>query len=304
MDAPVADTGPNAGDTTLAAHDPRPIFAAMFTAVRAYLLGAGAESGAAACVATNPKGEATRAFDAMAERIALDVARDGLGGFRAFSEEAGEIAVGRDPRWTLVMDPCDGSNNFRRGLRAVGFAVAALPVGAPLDPALVEYALCGDIFTGTVYAAARGRGATLDGRPIASSRTPILHHAMLGINLGRERAPVGAAADTEDAGGDRPPIELVLGLLQRAATVRRTGATVLDLCYVAQGTYDAYVDLRDRLTPENFLAPALILAEAGARFTTAHGLPLGPVEFTRPYSVLAAGSDELLRDILRALGEQ
>src|SRR5689334_12183048 len=68
------------------AHDPRPIFAAMFTAVRAYLLGAGGESGAAARVATNPKGEATRAFDAMAERIALDVARDGLGGFRAFSE--------------------------------------------------------------------------------------------------------------------------------------------------------------------------------------------------------------------------
>ena len=256
-------------------------------------------------MATNPKGEATRAFDAMAERIALDVAREGLGGFRAFSEEAGEIAVGRDPRWTLVMDPCDGSNNFRRGMRAVGFAVAALPAGAPLDPALVEYALCGDIFTGTVYAAARGQGATVDGRPIAASRTPILHHAMLGINLGRERAPTGdMAGDTEDAGGDRPPIELVLGLLQRAATVRRTGATVLDLCYVAQGTYDAYADLRDRLTPENFLAPALILAEAGARFTNAHGLPLGPVEFTRPYSVLAASNDALLRDILHALGVQ
>ncbi len=289
----------------MAAHDPRPIFAAMFAAVRAYLLGAGAESSAAARVATNPKGEATRAFDAMAERIALVVAREGLGGFRAVSEEAGEIAVGRDPRWTRVMDPCDGSNNFRRGMRAVGFAVAALPAGAPLDPALVEYALCGDIFTGTVYAAARGQGATVDGRPIAASRTPILHHAMLGINLGRERAPAGdMAGDTEDAGGDRPPIELVLGLLQRAATVRRTGATVLDLCYVAQGTYDAYADLRDRLTPENFLAPALILAEAGARFTNAHGLPLGPVEFTRPYSVLAASNDALLRDILHALGVQ
>lgn len=285
-------------------NDPRPVFATMFAAVRAYLLGAGAESGAATRVATNPKGEATRAFDAMAERIALDAARDGLGGFHAFSEEAGEITVGRDPRWTLVLDPCDGSNNFRRGLRAVGFAVAALPLGAPLDPALVEYALCGDVFTGTVYAAARGQGATLDGQPIAASRTPTLYHAMLGINLGRERAPLGTTADTEDAGGDRPPIELVLGLLQRAATVRRIGATVLDLCYVAQGAYDAYVDLRDRLTPENFLAPALILAEAGARFTNPHGLPLGPVAFTRPYSVLAAGNDELLRDILHALGEQ
>lgn len=295
----------------LAPDDPRPVFIAMFEAVRRYLLGEGLAVEARAPVATNPKGEATRGFDAEAERIALAVAREGLGDFCAFSEEAGELAGGPNPRWTLVMDPCDGSNNFRRGIRAVGFAVAALPAGSPLDPALVQYAICGDIFTGAVYSAALSAGATLDGRPCRASTMPLLRHAMLGINLGRERSPQRAAPaveDTEDGAGDderavRYTSAQVHRLLDRASTVRRMGATVLDLCYVAQGAYDAYVDLRERLTPENFLAPALVLREAGALLTGPNGRPLGPVEFTRPYSVLAAGTSELLEDILDVLAE-
>jgi len=293
--------------------DPRPVFTAMFEAVRRYLLTEGGAVEARAPVATNPKGEATRGFDAEAERIALAVARAQLGSFCAFSEEAGELVCGRDAHWTLVIDPCDGSNNFRRGIRAVGFAVAALPVGAPLDPGLVQYAICGDIFTGALYSAARGAGATLDGQPCHASATRRLRQTVLGINLGRERPPqaalppdvhVDAREDEERAeAAVRYAADQVHRLLNRASTVRRMGATVLDLCYVAQGAYDAYVDLRERLTPENFLAPALVLHEAGALLTGPDGQPLGPAEFTRPYSVLAAATPELLGEILDVLAE-
>jgi myo-inositol-1(or 4)-monophosphatase len=235
--------------------DPRPAFVAMFEAVRACLLGSGRDTTAFEQVATNPKGEATRGFDAEAERIALEVAKRELGSFHALSEEAGQIVIGYEPQWTVVLDPCDGSNNFRRGIRSVGFAVAALPVGAPLDPDNVAYAICGDIFTGTLYSAARGQGTTLDARPCHTSSVDALRRAMLGVNIGRARSPLAPAPD-----------EATIGLFTRqlwhvisnASTIRRTGATVLDLCYVAQGAYDAYVDLRERLTPENFLAPSLI----------------------------------------------
>src|SRR5215469_1894744 len=127
--------------------DPRPAFIAMFEEVRRYLLAGGLTGEALARVAVNPKGEATRAFDAEAERISLEIAQRELGAFHAFSEEAGEVTIGHQPRWTLILDPCDGSNNFRRGVRSVGFAVAALPYGAPLNPDNVAYAVCGDIFT-------------------------------------------------------------------------------------------------------------------------------------------------------------
>ena len=278
--------------------DPRPAFVAMFEAVRTYLLTDGRLREASGAVATNPKGETTRAFDQEAERVALAVARERLGAFRAFSEEAGELTVGDHPRWTLVLDPCDGSNNFRRGVRSVGFAVAALPAGAPLDPDLVEYAVCGDIYTGTVYAAAKGSGATVDGQPCTTSPQGLLRHAMLGINIGHDGP---TSPENEDLGDDQHLSDRFWRLLERSSTVRRTGATVIDLCYVAEGAYNAYVDLRERLTPENFLAPALIIREAGGRLTDAFGQPLGAVGFTQPYSILATGNDALLTAILDTL---
>ena len=281
-----------------------PALTEMFREVRAYLLGEGRMASAQGKVATNPKGEATRAFDAEAERIALRVAGERLGSFRAFSEEQGELVVGMHPRWTLVIDPCDGSNNFRRGIRATGFAVAALPADAPLDPDLVEFAVCGDVFTGSVYAAARGRGATLDDQPCRTSALRELRHAMLGVNIGRVREadylPPGAAR--QDEGGELPLPHQLWRLLSAVSTVRRTGATVLDLCYVAQGALEGYVDLRRRLTPENFMGPALIIREAGGVFSDARGWPMGALEFTGPYSIVAAANADLHAEILETLG--
>ena len=302
---PASDAEPLPRQGSAPAEDLLPALIAMFHTVRSYLLGPGRETGAQGAVATNPKGEMTRAFDAEAERLALAVAEARLGAFRAFSEEQGELIVGVAPRWTLVIDPCDGSNNFRRGVRAAGFAVAALPADAPLDPDRVEYAVCGDIFTGSLYAAARGRGATLDGAPCHSSAVRELRRAMVSINIGRMPRPGArnlAGSPREDEGGELPLPEQVWRLMGAISTARRIGATVLDLCYVAQGAFEAYVDLRRRLTPENFMAPALIIREAGGVFTDATGRSLGPVEFTAPYSVIAAGNADLHAQILDALG--
>jgi myo-inositol-1(or 4)-monophosphatase len=277
---------------------------AMFHAVREYLLGPGRAAAAHAAVATNPKGEVTRAFDAEAERLALAVARERLGAVRVFTEEQGELVIGSAPRWTLVLDPCDGSNNFRRGVRAVGFAVAALPADGPLDPDRVAYAVCGDIYTGALYAAARGRGATLDSSPCHASLVRELRRAMVSINIGRVSLPGASApsrAARHDEHDDLPPPERIWSLMGAISTVRRMGATVLDLCYVAQGAFDAYVDLRRRLTPENFMAPSLIIREAGGIFTDAAGQPLGPVTFTRPYTVIAAGNADLHAQIRATL---
>ncbi len=271
----------------------------MFTEVRSYLLGEGMDNSER--VGTNPKGEATRAFDAEAERRALAYARAHLPAFRVLSEEAGDLRFGDGPpQYTLVIDPCDGSNNFRRGLRLVGFAVAVFPGDAAvLDPALVDYAFVGDIFGNAVYTAARGGGAFLNGRPLRSSAITDLRRAMLSVNFGRVQMP------SEPGNEDDPHLPAlpssVWRLVSQVSTVRRLGATTLDLCYVAQGAFEGYVDLRWRLTPENFLAPALIIEEAGGCFTNEHGEPLGPVDFTTGYRVLAAGNRELLQQIVQQL---
>jgi myo-inositol-1(or 4)-monophosphatase len=183
--------------------------------------------------------------------------------------------------------------------------VAALPADAPLDPDLVEFAVCGDIFTGSLYAAARGHGATLDGQPCRTSAVRELRRAMVGVNIGRVReADFVAPADSprQDEDGELPLPNQLWRLLGAISTARRTGATVLDLCYVAQGAFEAYVDLRRRLTPENFMAPALLIREAGGVFSDATGRPLGPLEFTGPYSIVAAANADLHAQILETLG--
>jgi fructose-1,6-bisphosphatase/inositol monophosphatase family enzyme len=123
--------------------EPLSMLREMFEEVRRYLLGKGREQQER--VGANSKGDITRAFDAHAEQIALTYARARLSPVRVLSEESGEQRFGSAaPRYTLVIDPCDGSNNFKRGVRVAGSAVAVLPGDAP---ALAQAAFVGDIFT-------------------------------------------------------------------------------------------------------------------------------------------------------------
>lgn len=274
----------------------RDVLQAIFASVRHYLITEGAS--AREIVATNPKGDSTRAFDAEAERIAIEQSVRALGALRVFSEELGEAQVGDGPpQWTVVIDPCDGSNNFRRGVREVGFAIALLPPDGPLAVDRVQFAGVGDVFSGTFYFAERGEGAQRDGLPCHTSDVTELRRAMVGINIGRTGISDG---NSDDADG--PPLpERIWNVLRNASTARRMGASVLDLAYVADGAYEAYLDLRARLTPENFLAPSLIITEAGGHFGDASGKPIGTVDFTVPYSVIATANQALLQRMLETL---
>ncbi len=270
------------------------VLRAMFDAVRASLARSGAETHGT--VAHNPKGEVTSAFDAEAERVALEVALQALGPIRVFSEEMGATTLGTGtPHWSVVLDPCDGSVNFKRGVRAVGCAIAILPGDGPLALSRVLYGAAGDVHTGTFYYAARGAGTTRDGQPVRVSTARAVDRALLSVNLGRT-----GVIPSDDADG--PPLSpAILRLTATAATVRRMGASVLDIAYVADGAYDGYIDHRDRLTPENFVSTALLVTEAGGIFSDIDGEPLDELEFTRPYNVIAAGTPELHRGILDAL---
>ena len=64
-----------------------------------------------------------------------------------------------------------------------------------------------------------------------------------------------------------------------------SGCASLDLCHVAVGRLDAYVELM--LQPWDYAAGALIVAEAGGRATTLTGEPL---PLTHGSAVLAANA--------------
>ncbi len=84
--------------------------------------------------------------------------------------------------------------------------------------------------------------------------------------------------------------------------MRCYGCASRAISLVASGRLDAHVDVRGRLTPESFLAAALVLEEAGGSLCTARGKPLGPFQNIRERTTLvAAATKELADDIVERL---
>jgi fructose-1,6-bisphosphatase/inositol monophosphatase family enzyme len=83
-------------------------------------------------------------------------------------------------------------------------------------------------------------------------------------------------------------------VLSRAQGVRTLGCATEAITLVASGSLDAHLDLRCRLTPGNFLAPSLILTEAGGTISGPEGEPIPDItDLTQRFSIIASGSPEL-----------
>ena len=158
-------------------------------------------------------------------------------------EQGGEAAS----ELTWYCDPIDGTVNFMRGHPFFAVSLGVQRQGVPLAGAVVAPAL-----------RMWWRGSTDDRAyrcelPCLVSATSELEHAVLTTGLPvRGRAP-------EDSGA---------GLLARVSPfvrdVRRCGSAAIELCMVADGTYDAY--FTRALSPWDTTAGAAILLAAGGRW--------------------------------------
>jgi myo-inositol-1(or 4)-monophosphatase len=185
--------------------------------------------------------------------------------------EEGEDHVGSSGvRWLL--DPIDGTVNFLYGLPEYAVSVAAEVDGEVAAGAVVNAA------TGVEYAAARGAGATRDGRPLRVRPAPPLAERLVLTGFGY-RADVRAGQ-----------AERVARMLPRVRDVRRMGSCALDLCHVAEGSADGYVE--EGTNPWDYAAGSLVATEAGARFELLRGTLAEEVEgWGRPPVVVAAPAD-------------
>ncbi|ONF64204.1 inositol monophosphatase family protein [Amycolatopsis keratiniphila] len=156
-------------------------------------------------------------------------------------EEGGGIA-GDGVTW--VVDPIDGTVNFLYGLPWFAVSVAAQVGGVSVAGAVVEPV------SGRRWTAARGQGAFLDGRPLAVNAPSRLDLTLVGTGFAYK-----VERRTKQA-------RFVAELATRVRDVRRNGAASLDLCAVAAGWLDAYVE--HGLGHWDWAAGALIAAEAGA----------------------------------------
>jgi fructose-1,6-bisphosphatase/inositol monophosphatase family enzyme len=203
-----------------------------------------------------------------ADQYALDLVADGPvcahlvdAGFGVLSEESGLHHPERGI--VVVVDPVDGSTNASRRVPHYNTALCALDADGPLAALVVDQS------NGERYDAVRGGGARLDGQPIRPTAVTCLDEALVAFN-GLPDSHWGWAQ------------------------YRAFGAAALDLCWVASGRVDAYVDATPSAHgPWDYLAGMLICREAGAVVSDAEGRDLVALDHAARRTPVAAATPEL-----------
>ncbi|NIR87065.1 inositol monophosphatase, partial [Candidatus Bathyarchaeota archaeon] len=87
-------------------------------------------------------------------------------------------------------------------------------------------------------------------------------------------------------------------LLQKTKHLRHLGANALEICYVADGTIDAFIDLRGKLRVTDIAAAYLILREAGGIMVTPEGTEINvPLDPAQRVSFIATANKQLYENI-------
>ncbi len=169
----------------------------------------------------------------------------------------------------FVIDPIDGTTNFMHDLKHSAVSVALLDGGKTV------FGCVYNPYLDECFFAEAKKGAFLR----IGDKTERISVSSRGL----DDALVAFGTTPYEKNYAKETFERVMKLFSRCRDVRREGSAALDMCYVAAGRYDVYFELA--LSPWDFAAGALILAEAGGILTDLDGNAIGEPKKT---SVLAA----------------
>lgn len=175
-----------------------------------------------------------------------------------FGEEGTRERLDREYRW--YVDPLDGTTNFAHGFPQFCVSMGLEHRRAELSPEEDGTLLAGVIYDplrDELFAAERGRGATLNGRPIHVSRNAELAESLVATGFPSRKRHAS------------PNIHFYQEFTLRSHGVRRAGSAALDLAYIAAGRMDAFWEFN--LNPWDTAAGFLLVLEAGGRVTDFSG---------------------------------
>jgi myo-inositol-1(or 4)-monophosphatase len=228
-------------------------------------------------------GDPMKPIDLAAEKAITEALQQHALSFTLISEESGVKEFGEKPKQCYVtVDPIDGTTNLVRGLPfyATSIAISTKPSLSTVFAALVT-----DLSHDTTYTAIEGKGANRDGEKIKSSARRSLDDAVVGLDLNSYKV--------------KELVPQLTSLIQKTKHIRHFGANALELCYVADGTTDAFIDIRGKLRTTDMAAAFLIVKEAGGTITTPEGHDLNvKLDPKQKVKFIASGNKQLHKSIL------
>ena len=222
-------------------------------------------------------GTNTKKIDLVAENTAIDVLTEFGEDMQILSEECGVISIGDDPKFSVILDPLDGTYNAIHDLPVYSISIAFV------DPAststIFGYVRCFSPVV-EIYAAKDG-GVFYNGTKVNASSRDSLKQSSIGVYSGND-------------------VSKVEPLYRHARRIRCMGSAAYEMALVGCGMLDAFIDARDILRITDLAASKLIVEEGGGRVSTTSGKKLD-LEFlpTARTSILATGNRKLHSDIMR-----
>jgi myo-inositol-1(or 4)-monophosphatase len=235
-------------------------------------------------------GTPTTYIDLVAENKVLEVLKDIERSVILVSEEIGEIKFGDGPSEVmLVVDPLDGTSNAVKKIPAYGISVAVAPILSDYKGSLtiqdLQMGIIKNYATDDVYRAIKGDGAFKNNKKLVASSKQDLSQSSLGAYVYRM---------------DMEKIEKLCKTVRR---MRILGSVAIELCYVADGTYDAFIDISDNLRVVDISAAKVILEESGAIMTDKFGQALErKLNVLEKTSLIAACNSTIHKEIISTLG--
>lgn len=169
-----------------------------------------------------------------------------------FAEEKDNSDICYKDSFCFFIDPIDGTTNFIHDMKMSAVSVSLCYNGEPIFGAVYNP------YSDELFWSCRGEGAYLNDKKIVVSNR----------NLQKALIMFGTSPYDREA-LSQTFFPILYRVFMKCADIRRSGSAALDVCYVACGRVDAYIEAV--LSPWDFAAGMLILEEAGGSITSFSG---------------------------------
>jgi myo-inositol-1(or 4)-monophosphatase len=203
-------------------------------------------------------GDMTKPADLAAETAIVETLQNHDVSFTLISEESGIKEYGAAPKETYVcVDPIDGTTNLTRSLP---FYCSSIAVSDKPELDCVYAGMVVDLVHDQTYLAIKGQGAICNGKRLHTSNTQSLDEAVVGLDLNAYKTKLN--------------MDVAANLIEGIRHTRHFGANALEICQVAAGLTDGFIDLRSKIRTTDVAAGFLIVWEAGGIVTDQFNQPV------------------------------
>lgn len=184
--------------------------------------------------------------DKTSERLLIEGLSKIVPGCGILAEESHEASFRAEYTW--IIDPLDGTTNFVHSLPVFAISVALM------HNEEIVLGVVHEVNSDDCYSAILGQGAFCNNRKIKVSEVEQLNQSLIATGF-----PYDNFDQLESY------FKILKDFMTRTHGIRRLGSAAVDLCYVANGTFEGFFEYN--LNSWDVAAGALIVKEAGGTVT-------------------------------------